>query len=187
MQHTPWYKCQIVSWCRFKFCAGFSSLSSKSMTGNSSLEPWHGQGKQNSAQWQTRKYLSALHDGLWKELSHSFLRTFCQTLENVQSAVQAGNRQDSSCPSVQKSRRDESGLACVRVYLRTGCRLSLSVLFGVFCEFVFPLFFPFSFVTRGGEPSPVFQSLKMVMENSEFRNLTNCELGVTYFAKNDIV
>lgn len=129
----------------------------------------------------------SLYDCLWKELGCPLLRTYCQTLENGQSGVQAGNRQDSSCPLVQKSKRAENGLACMRVHLRTGRRLSLPISFRFFVSLFF-LFLPFFFCDqRGGELSPVFQSVKTVMETSELRHLISCELGIIYSANNEIV
>lgn len=102
----------------------------------------------------------------------------------MQSEARAGSRQDSSCPLVQKSRRDESGLASMRVYLRTGRRLSLPVFV---CGFVFPFFTIFFFYWEGEELCPVFQSTKMGMETSELRHLTNCELRIIHCAKNELV
>jgi len=79
-------------------------------------------------------------------MRHPFLKICCQTLENVQGEVQTGNRQHSSCPSVQKSRRAESGLAWMRAYLRTGKGHSSPVYF--------------FYDHTGGELPPVFQRIQ---------------------------
>lgn len=135
------------------------SLSSAS---NSSEESWHGRGKHKQCPMAHKKVLFNSYDSLWKEVRHHpLLRTYCQTLEKVQT----GNGQHSSCPSAQKSRRVDSGLAWMTVYLKTGKRLSPPVYF--FCDWA------------DGEFPAVFQSVQKGTQMSELRDLTDC-LWVRY-------
>lgn len=86
-------------------CDGASSNSAQAFSLSSAglwlvtaaRSPGMGEVNTNSAWWRTRKYLSAFMIAFGKNWG---IRTYCQTLGNVQGEVQAGNGQHSSCPSV---------------------------------------------------------------------------------------